>query len=226
MVTLGELQAQVAVSYDRLGLPSWPYPRPRMASPREEEYSRVTEPERYGIVYARARVWAEKLADVPGVEVETLAPAPLDDEGQLGQFDRGLRLNSPRPGTLPLLLLERDAQLPGRDAPLAVLHISVVQPKVALTRVPACGCDACDSGSDDLLRAIDETIGNAIGGPLVVLRGKGWQAQWHPGGGSSGGKGRGPDHARVMELCRRLAGGEDVQLPDGTEAFVGRAWLS
>ncbi|HEX5598523.1 MAG TPA: DUF6226 family protein, partial [Micromonosporaceae bacterium] len=94
MVTLGELQAQVAGSYDRLGLPSWPNPRPRMASPREEEYSRVTEPERYGIVYARARVWAERLADVLGVEVEALAPAPLDDEGQLGQFDRGLRLNS------------------------------------------------------------------------------------------------------------------------------------
>jgi hypothetical protein len=84
MVRLRELQAQVAVSYDRLGMPSWPNPHPRMASPREEEYSRVTKPERYAIVHARARVWANQLGEVPGVKVETLAPAPLDDEGHLG----------------------------------------------------------------------------------------------------------------------------------------------
>ncbi|HEX5540848.1 MAG TPA: DUF6226 family protein [Micromonospora sp.] len=225
MVRLGELQAQVAVSYDRLGMPSWPNPRPVMASPREEEYSRVTEPERYGIVHVRARVWANRLGDLPGVEVETLAPAPLDDEGRLGRFDRGVRLTSPRPGTLPLLLLERDVRLPGREASQAVLHISVVQPKIALAMLPDCGCDACDSGSDDLLHAIDQTICSVVGGPFVVLRGKGWYAQWHPDGGSSGGTGRGPDHAQVIELCRRLAGEEDIQLPNGTEAFVGRPWL-
>lgn len=95
MVTLDELQAQVAASYDRLDLPSWPDPHPGSASPREEEYSRVTEPERYGIVHARARMWANRLGDVPGVEVETLAPAALDDEGHLGRFDRGVRLTSP-----------------------------------------------------------------------------------------------------------------------------------
>jgi hypothetical protein len=226
MVRLGELQEQVAVSYDRLGMPSWPNPHPGMASPREEEYSRVTEPERYGIVHARARVWADRLGDVPGVEAETLAPAPLDDEGHLGRFDRGVRLTSPRPGTLPLLLLERDVRWSGLEASLAVLHISVVQPEVALAMLPDCGCDACDLGSDDLLHAIDQTIGAVVGGPFVALRGKGWHALWHPDGGSSGGTGRGPDHAQVMELCRRLAGGEDVRLPNGVEAFVGRPWLN
>ncbi|MGS2618059.1 DUF6226 family protein [Micromonospora sp. LZ34] len=225
MVRLGELQAQVAVSYDRLGMPSWPNPHPGGASPREEEYSRVTEPERYGIVHARARVWADRLGDVPAVEVETLAPAPLDDEGHLGCFDRGVRLTSPRPGTLPLLLLERDVRLPGLEASQAVLHISVVRPEIALAMLPDCGCDACDWGSDDLLRAIDQTIGNVVGGPFVALRGKGWHARWHPDGGSSGGLGRGPDHAQLMELCRRLAGGEDIRLPNGAEAFVGRTWL-
>lgn len=199
MVRLGELQAQVAVSYDRLGMPSWPNPHPGMVCPREEEYSRITEPERYGIVHARARVWANRLGDIPGVEVETLAPAPLDDEGHLGLFDRSVRLTSPRAGTLPLLLLERDVRLPGLEASLAVLHISVVQPEVALEMLPDCGCDACDWGSADLLRAIDQTIGTVVGGPFVALRGKGWRAQWHPDGGSSGGTGRGPDHAQMME---------------------------
>jgi hypothetical protein len=123
------------------------------------------------------------------------------------------------------VLCERDVRLPGREASLAALQISVVQPAVAVAMLPDCGCDACDFGSDDLLRAIDQTIGNIVGGPFVALRGKGWHAQWHPGGGSSGGTGRGPDHAQVMELCRRLARGEDVRLPSGAEAFVGRPWL-
>jgi hypothetical protein len=91
--------------------------------------------------------------------------------------------------------------------------------------LPDCGCDACDFGSGDLLRAIDETIGHVVGGPFVALRGKECQAQWYPDGDSSGGTGRVPDLDQVMQLCRRLAGGEDVRLPRGAEAFVGRPWL-
>jgi hypothetical protein len=226
VVRLGELRAQVAMSYDRLGMPSWPNPHPGMAAAREEEYSRVTKPERYGIVHARARAWASRLGEVAGVEVQTLTPAPPDDQERRGGFDRGVRLTSPRPGTLPLLLLERDVHWPGLEASLAVLHISIVKPEIAVETLPDCGCDACDLGSDDLLGVIDETIGNVLGGPFVALRGNGWEALWHPDGGSSGGTGRGPDHTQLMELCRRLANGEDVRLPNGTKAFIGRHWLS
>ncbi len=193
--------------------------------PREEEYSRVTDPQRYRIVHARARAWVDRIGEVPGVGIKPLAPAPLDDDGRLGRFDRGVRLTSSRPGTLPLLLLERDAPLSGQDVSMAVLHIAVVRPWVAVEMLPACGCDACDSGSQDLLHALDQAIGNVVGGPFVVQRGKGWHAQWHPGGGSSGGTGRGPDHAAAMDLCRRLAHGEAVRPPRDTEAFVGRPWL-
>lgn len=225
-VRLRELQAQVASRYRGLGLPAWPDPHPGMESPPEEEYSRVTSPERYGIVHARARVWTDILRDVPGVQVDTVAPGAPEGEGGLGRFDRGVRLTSTRPGTLPLLLLERDAPLQGQEGSLAVLRISVVQPVVAVAMLPDCGCDACDSGSDDLLRAIDETVGHVLGGPFVVMRGERWQAQWFPDGGSSGGAGCGPDHARLMELCRRLAGGEEVRLPQGADAFAGRPWLT
>lgn len=221
-----ELQAQVASRYRSLGLPAWPDPHPGLDSSREEEYSRVTDPERYRIVHARARIWTDMLSDLPGVQVEALVPAALGSDGDLGRFDRGVRLTSPRPGALPLLLLEKDATLEEHEGSLALLHISVVHPEVVLQMLPDCGCDACDSGSDDLLRTIDETVGHVLGGPFVALRGEGWQAHWNPGGGSSGGAGRVPDHAKLMELCRGLAAGEKVPLPEGTEALVGRPWLN
>jgi Family of unknown function (DUF6226) len=173
-----------------------------------------------------AMPWADALGGLPGVKALALEPAMLDHGGHLGRLDRGVRLTSPRDGTLPLLLLERDVRLPGLEAAQAVLHISVAEPGVAIDMLPDCGCDACDSGSDDLLRAIDATVGHVVGGPFVVLQGKGWHAQWNPDGGGSGGTGRGPDHAEVMQLCRRLAAREDVSLPAGAEAFVGRSWLS
>lgn len=236
MVTLDDLRAQVAAAYDRLGAPAWPDPHPGRTSPREEEYSRVTDPERYRIVQLRARVWAEALGAVPGVTVEPIDPAPLDDEARLGRFDRGVRITVLRPGTLPLLLLERDAPLlrpdgstdvaaSGTTRTIPVLHISVAEPTVGIEMQPTCGCDACDSGSDDLLRAIDEAIGRVVGGPFVTLRGPGWHATWSPDGGSAGGVGRGPDYDQVMDQCRRLARGEDVRLPAGTRAYVGRPWF-
>jgi hypothetical protein len=108
---------------------------------------------------------------------------------------------------------------------LAVLHVTVVKPDVAVAMLPDCGCDACDHGSDDLIGAIDEVIGQVVGGPFVVLQGERWHAQWNPSGGSSGGAGRGPDHSRIMDLGRRLANGDDVQLPPAAVPFVGRSWL-
>lgn len=82
-------------------------------------------------------------------------------------------------------------------------------------------------GSTSLLRAIDETISHVIGGLYVALRGEDWHARWHPDRGGSGGTGRRRyDHAQLMELCRRLAAGEDVQLPPETRVFVGHPWLT
>ena len=208
-----DVRTRVAASYARLGMPSWPNPHPWASAPRDEEYSRVTAPERYAVVHARARAWTDALGDLPGVEVETLPPGSLD-----GGFDRGVRITSSRTGTLPLLLLER-------DTPLAVLTISVVEPGVTVASQPDCGCDACDAGSADLLNAIDNQIGAVVAGPYVVLRRPGWQADWHPEGGSSGGAPPIPDHTEVMRWCRRLASGEDVRLPSGMAAFVGHSWL-
>ena len=226
MVTASDLQAQVASRFELLDLPSWINPHPNGASPRAEEYSRVTDPERLRVVHSRARLWAAVLEDMLGAHTETLASGSTTPDDHSEKFDRGVRLTSRRPGALPLLLLERDVPtLPG-DATLAVLDIAVGDRGVRVASLPDCGCDACDSGSSDLLDAVDSTIGHVIGGPFVVLRGKKWRAQWHPGGGTASGEGRGPGFTKAMDLCRRLADGETVRLPRHTDALVGRSWLS
>lgn len=204
-----DLAARVATAFDRLGLPAWPNPHPDGATPRDDEYSRVTDPARYTIVHARARVWAAELGALAGVRVEDL------DQG-------GTRVTPATPGALPLLLIEHETRS-AESAPLAVLHVAVARPDVTVAVLPDCGCDACDWGSDDLLTAVDNAVRQVIGGPYAALRGRGWQADWHPEGGSSGGIG--VDHARAVDLCRRLAAGENVRLPRGTEAFVGRPWF-
>lgn len=222
-MTIEELQARVEARWREFDRPSWPPPRPIEEPPRDEEYSRATDPGRYRIVHERAHVWTTVLSALPGISATALEPGPLDTEGHLGTFDRGVQVSSSRPGTLPLLLLERDAR--GADT-VPVLHIAAAEPNLEITAQPDCGCDACDCGSEDLLRAIDEAIRPVIDGPIALLRGPGWKASWHPGGGSSGGSGRGPDHAKLMELCRRLAAGEVVRLPRKTQAWVGQSWLT
>jgi hypothetical protein len=46
--------------------------------------------------------------------------------------------------------------------------------------------------------------------------------QWNPEGASAGAQGQPPDFARLTEMCRRLADGEDARLPEDAEAFVAR----
>jgi hypothetical protein len=224
MKTVSELQASVASRYARLHLPSWPDPHPAMTSPPDEEYSRLTDPGRYRIVHARARCWATVLEDVLRAQSEVVASVP-GSVGKSDAFDRGLRLIPRQPDALPLLLLERDVPIQSGEGTLAVLDIAVARPDILVERQPYCGCDACDSGSSDLLEAIDAVIRHVVGGPFVVLRGRNWHAEWYPGGGSAGSTGPRSDFRKLMDLCRRLADGETVRLPDHTEALVGRAWI-
>ncbi|SDM30249.1 DUF6226 family protein [Allokutzneria albata] len=200
-----DLRAQVAASYDSQDLPSWPNPHSDAKPPHDDEYSRVTEPSRYDIVHARAHIWASHLAGLKDVALD------------------GTRLSSSRPGTLSLFLLTDNVPvMNAEDVTLAVLRVAVARPDLVITTLPDCGCDACDWGSADLLEAVDDAVLTVVGGPFVLLRNPKWHAQWHPGGGSSGGT---ADHTAAMDLCRRLADGEDIQLPDDTEAFVGRSWF-
>ncbi len=216
-----QLQVLVDAAYDAQGLPSWPDPHPHREPPRDEEYSRVTDPGRYRIVHVRARLWADVLVERLGVATEPVA-AVASEPGVNG-VDRGVRLVSEVSGALPLLLLERDVPQPGQSS-LAALDIAVARPDVVVERVPDCGCDACDFGSADLLDCVDASVRRVVGGSYVVLRADGWQAAWFPDGGEAGGRRQVIEYHEAMDLCRALAAGETVRLPTGVEAFVSVPW--
>ena len=65
---------------------------------------------------------------------------------------------------------------------LAVLTIAVARADIVVETQPDCGCDACDSGSSDLLEAVDAAVRHVVGGPFVALRGDKWHAEWHRSG--------------------------------------------
>lgn len=221
--TVDDLRALVAARFDRLDLPAWPGSRVDGREPSEDEYSRLTAPGRYRVVHARARLWADVLAEVTGARLERLGALPPD--GDRPAVDRAVRIAPRASGALPLLLLERDVQTHPHGEVLPVLEVAVARPDVVVDTLPDCGCDACDWGSADILETVDAAITPVVGGPYVALRGPGWGAEWSPDGGRSAGDAGTPEFGALMELGRRLAAGDAVTLPPATEAFVGRSWL-
>ncbi|MFD6135005.1 DUF6226 family protein [Isoptericola sp. NPDC060257] len=217
------LRARVADAYDRLGLPSWAPPRAEGVEPRDEEYSRVSDLHKYRVVHGRAHAWTEVLGALPGVVVERLGPVTTERH----EFARGVRIVSPVPGTLPLVLLEQDAGSTEHGEAPDFLHLAVQDPDHRIDHgVPDCGCDACDVGSAGLLEAIDDGVLSIVAGPFVLLVGKGWKATWYPDGGSMEGDTRAPsDFSTVMRACRSLADGGAPRLPRSSTALVGRSWL-
>ncbi|WP_329792807.1 DUF6226 family protein [Lentzea sp. DG1S-22] len=220
MATVDEVLAEVAARYRTREPRSWPAPRPAGESPREEEYSRLTDPDRYRVVHLRSRAWADTLVARADA---VIAPVPSYPTSENHTSGRGARLASRRPGTLPLFLLEHDVRQAG-GAPLPALDIAVAEPGNVVASHPDCGCDACDTGSAGLLEAIDRTMTAVVAGPYVSMRAaEGWFARWHPQGCEI--SGTGPGLRDVARLCERLVEDENTPLPEGVVAHVGRSWL-
>ncbi|RYU10443.1 DUF6226 family protein [Nocardioides iriomotensis] len=139
----------------------WPDPWPDRQVP-DEAYSRVTEPERWLIGRDRGEAWARALV--------TVGLAARSDEAE------GIRLVPGAPGALTMLLVPHPAALEVRagDPPVAALEVD-------------CYCDACDSGSSDFLREIDDAVWHVIEGGFVRIDLGGAAITTHRDGWSSSG---------------------------------------
>lgn len=143
----------------------WPDPHAGLRTPRDEEYSRLTNPSRYRIVGARAQAWVAAL-DALGIArtdraarvVWATAPGPRISSVQ--------RIVARSPGTLVLVVAR--SQL--GEVPDAGVVIGVGDLAVEVGHVPECGCDACDSGSQAELDCLDELLLAIVTGRFRHLR--------------------------------------------------------
>lgn len=143
-------------------LADWPDPHPGARRAAEEEYSRRDDPERYRLLAARADAWVEAVvaAGLGGAErvdpasVTWVEPSPLSPS-------RTTVLRG-RPGTLPVTISVLDDE--------TFVGVGVGEPVETLDLQPDCGCDACDTGSADLLETLDAAFVLALSGGVLVVR--------------------------------------------------------
>lgn len=166
-----DLLAEVGRAFERTGAgtPGWPDPHPDR-DPLEDEYSRCLEPGRYQILHARIDAWGEVLASRAIATADSISPTSWTGAVRgPDQMRRVRRLAPTRAGALSVLLSETvvagdpfgiDIGVSGSDETSVVL----------LDTVPNCGCDACDSGSEDLLTVLDGWILAVARGGVVHAR--------------------------------------------------------
>jgi hypothetical protein len=188
------------------GYAPWPDPHPGRA-PRDDEYSRVTDPAKWRIVGARVEAWLEVLVASDVVHVERdVTVRWVEPRGRVTRVDRVVLR---APGAMPLVV----ARTAIDDVPDAGVLFGVGDPTVVIDLRPDCGCDACDSGSQGELDEVDRVIGGVVAGTFRRLTSGSRQiTQLDPSGWSASG-----DFARG-EVGAVLAD------PRGWQEARGAAW--
>ena len=142
----------------------WPHPHPdRM--PLAEEYSRVSNRHKWQILAARAEAWLVALANAGLSEIDSGTEIGWEEPPRLDS--NRTYLARPRAAdALPLIVcMERLG-----DMDDAGVTLGVGDPAVLLLSTPDCGCDACDSGSQDALDELDEYVLSVVTGSYRRLR--------------------------------------------------------
>ena len=191
--------------------PGWEDPHPDR-NPPLEEYSRCSDPAKYAIIQTRVAAWIQVLTDQEMVDAIDREPRPWLDAVRPPEMLARTRHLEPRaPGGLTLVLASTlvDGAVLGLDVGLGDGRGRTV----LVDTVPDCGCDACDSGSADLLRTIDGWVLTAARGGVLHAR----SGSSHITRTLDGWKGTGQ---------RRDEGWLDgsVPAPDGVDRWTGSAW--
>ncbi|MGO2774671.1 MAG: DUF6226 family protein, partial [Brachybacterium tyrofermentans] len=145
---------------------------------RDEEYSRCSDPGKYRILWTRAEAWTQVLTArgwADSVEIEDGAQVSWAVDPRVDRY-RTTVLRPRRPGAQPLVLVRTapddatgSTDLAAADAVVPDLVVGFGEPAVAVLE-PDCLCDACDSGSRDLLEVLDQAILSIVDGSSEVVR--------------------------------------------------------
>ncbi len=140
------------------GLVGWPDPHSGR-SPLDEEYSRLTDPGRWRIVGVRADAWLMALSEAGVATVRR--NDDVDWEGPTGPVISRCDRVLPRvPGALSLVI----ARSWLGDVDDAGVVLGIGEPAIEIARFPDCGCDACDSGSQNEIDTLDAHLLGIVSG--------------------------------------------------------------
>ena len=160
-----QLRASVDLAFDAAGrgMPPWPPPHPDRP-PLEVEYSRVTDAKKWRIIGARADAWVIALVEAGLAEVERLTVIPwrVPPTTVISRADGVIPGAA---GALPMVIAR--SQL--AEIPDAGVTLGVGDPAVCVAWFPHCGCDACDSGSRDVLDDLDAHVLGVVSGAFRRL---------------------------------------------------------
>lgn len=168
VMNLGVIRSTVDAEFRVTGAqtPPWPDPHLGRDEPGEDEYSRVSDPMKYRIIGTRIEAWLRALTALRLATVTT-----ADDTGgvwRAGKPDSGTitktRWVQPlRTDALALLVCTSGFEgLPDNG-----VLLGAGTPAVEKTLLPDCGCDACDSGSSELIEELDDHILDVITGAFT-----------------------------------------------------------
>jgi hypothetical protein len=211
VTTEPELLAAVDVAFEITGrgLRPWPDPHPDR-SPLTEQYSRLLDPAKWRIIGARADAWFEALAESGVAEIERNVSADWQDApGPV--VTRTDRIVPTAAGALPIVVARSRLE----DIDDAGVTLGVGHPSVLVALFPDCGCDACDSGSQDELDNLDRHMLGIVAGRFRRLTRRGRQITVIDANGWSG-----AGKFRRGELARALAD------PRGWHELSGTSWLA
>ena len=168
---MSALMVEVDVAFARTaaGLERWadPHPPPERIV-ADDEYSRVTNPAKWRIIGARADAWIDALVELRIATVER-DTEPRWVEPPATNLTRADVLTPTVDTAVPLVVCRSRIE----DVPDAGVTIGVGDPAVRIAFIPDCGCDACDSGSQDVLDELDSYIRPVVTGEFRHL----WQGR-------------------------------------------------
>jgi hypothetical protein len=192
-------------------LADWPNPHPGGRQALMEEYSRCLDPEKYRLLAVRADAWVAAITAAGLGTAESVDPSSLAWQGEPVLEPTRVVVVRGRQGTQPVVV----GVAPSESAEEAFVQVGVGEPVEVLERQPDCGCDACDTGSADLLETIDDAFVLALSGGVYAVREGAQVVRRHlDGWGASG----------VTDAERWLDEAADGRRTDGVVA--GQPWLS
>ncbi|MCU1390063.1 MAG: hypothetical protein JWL72_3401 [Ilumatobacteraceae bacterium] len=155
MTSLEHLQVAIeeAFAFTSRETPPWPDPHPDHAAKPQEVYSRLTNPARWRTLRTRTDAWLIALTQFDLASVEPDAhiawrspPGPVITSAE--------RVVPAAAGALELVIAHSRIG----DVDDAGVVLGVGSPAECINWFPDCGCDACDSGSQNELDHLDNHL--------------------------------------------------------------------